>query len=271
MHREDTEAVVREPAERSWALVTGASAGIGEAFARALAGRGMSLVLAARREDRLSALADELRRRYGVEAAVIPADLGKPGAAGVLWLEATDGREIDLLVNNAGFGAKGRFDEVPLERQAEMVRLNCTAPMELMHLALQSMRPRRRGAVVNVASVAAFQPVPQLATYAASKAFLLTLSEAVAEECRGSGVRVLALNPGPVATEFQQVAGTEVTARTLGVRTAEEVVDAALRALDRGRTSVTPGAVNYLGTVAARVFPRSVVLRAAKTVMKKLR
>lgn len=254
-----------------WALVTGASSGIGEGLARALAARGMSLVLAARREERLAGLAGELRRAHGVEAVAIPADLGKPGAAGVLWMEATDEREIHLLVNNAGFGLKGRFDRLSLERQAEMVRLNCTAPMELMHLALPAMRERRAGAVVNVASVAAFQPIPDLAVYAASKAFVLSLSQAVAEECRGSGVRVLALCPGPVATGFQAVAGTQVTERTPGIMTAEEVAAATLRALETGEDTLVPGVLNRLGTIAGRVFPRSLVVRAAKTVIKRMR
>lgn len=254
-----------------WALVTGASSGIGEALARALASRGTSVLLAARREDRLHALAGELRRAYGVDAEALPADLGKPGAAGVLWIEATDGREIHLLVNNAGFGLKGRFDQLSLERQAEMVRLNCTALMELTHLALPSMRARRSGAVVNVASVAAFQPIPDLAVYAASKAFVLSLTQAVAEECRGSGVRVLALCPGPVATGFQEVAGTQVSGRTPGIMTAEKVAAATLRALDAGEHTVVPGVLNRLGTIAGRMFPRSLVVRAAKTVMKRMR
>jgi hypothetical protein len=254
-----------------WALVTGASSGIGEALARALAARGMNVALAARREDLLRRLAEELRREYRVQANVLPADLGKPAAAGVLWIEATDGREIHLLVNNAGFGLKGRFDALPLERQAEMVRLNCTALMELTHLALPAMRERRAGGIVNVASVAAFQPIPDLAVYAASKAFVLSLTQAVAEECRGSGVRVLALCPGPVATGFQDVAGTQVSQRTPGIMTAEEVAEATLRALEAGEHTVVPGALNRLGTIAGRMFPRSLVVRAAKTVMKRMR
>lgn len=254
-----------------WALVTGASSGIGEAFARALARRGMKLVLTARREERLRTLAAGLAAAHGTECHVIAEDLAKPGAAGVMWAEATDGRAISLLVNNAGFGLKGAFAELPLDRQAEMVRLNCKTPLELMHLALGPMRARRAGAVVNVASVAGYQPIPLLATYAASKAFLLTLSEAVAEEVRGDGVRVVAVCPGPVATGFQQVAGTEVNERTLGVRTAEQVVDSALRALERGKSTVVPGFVNKASTVAVRVAPRSFVVKAAKRVMQAFR
>jgi len=254
-----------------WALVTGASAGIGEAFAHALASRGMNVVLTARRAERLEELAHALAGEHGVQTAHVAADLGAPGAAERVWDEAARGRDIHLLVNNAGFGAKGGFDEVDRARQAEMVQLNCTALLELMHLALPAMRARGAGGIVNVASVAAFQPIPQLAAYGASKAFVLSLSQAVAEECRGSGVRVVALCPGPVATEFQAVAGTQVSARTPGLLEAREVVEAALEALEKGRDTVVPGVLNHLGTVAARVLPRSWVVKVAKEVMKRAR
>ena len=254
-----------------WALVTGASSGIGAAFARELARRGMHVALAARREDRLRALAAELSATHRVRALVLPADLGKPGAAGVLWEAATDGRELHLLVNNAGYGLKGRFDELPLDRQAEMVRVNCLALLELSHFALRDMRARHAGGIVNVASIAGYQPIPMLATYAASKAFVVTLTEALAEEARGSGVRVVTLNPGPVATEFQSVAGTRVNEKTLGIRTPEEVVADALKALEAGSRTVTPGLVNRLATYAVRVAPRGPVIRAARAVMTKLR
>ncbi|HEX9935726.1 MAG TPA: SDR family oxidoreductase [Longimicrobium sp.] len=253
-----------------WALVTGASAGIGEAFARELARRGMNLVLAARREDRLRALADELSRTHRVRALALRADLGEPGAAAALWKEAAAGRELHLLVNNAGFGLKGPFTALAMERQAEMVRVNCIAPLELSHLALVHMHGRC-GAIVNVASIAGYQPIPLMAAYAASKAFLVTLSEAVAEEGRGSGIRVVTLNPGPVKTEFQAVAGTEVRDRAPGVRTPGQVVEAALRGVEAGGGTVTPGLVNRVATTAVRIAPRSWVLRGAKAVMKKLR
>ena len=254
-----------------WALVTGASAGIGAGFARALAARGMHVALAARREDRLRELAVELEATHGVGTAVLPVDLGKPGAAGILWQQACDGREIHLLVNNAGFGLKGRFDELSAERQAEMVRVNCLALLELAHFALRDLRTRHSGGLVNVASIAGYQPIPLLATYAATKAFVLTLSEALHEEARGSGVRVVTLNPGPVATEFQSVAGTQVTRKTPGVRTPEQVVEATLHALETGKRTVTPGLINFLSTYAVRALPRGPVLRAAKAVMTKLR
>jgi len=253
-----------------WALVTGASAGIGEAFARELARRGMNLVLAARREDRLRALAGELASAHRIRTLVVHADLGEPGAAEALWGEASAGREIHLLVNNAGFGLKGSFHELPLDRQAEMVRVNCIAPLELAHHALAEMRGRG-GGIVNVASIAGYQPIPLMATYAATKAFLITLSEALAAESAGAGVRVVAVNPGPVRTEFQAVAGTQVRDRAPGLRTPEQVVAAALRALEAGRMTVTPGLANRMAAAAVRIAPRGLVVRAAKAVMGKLR
>lgn len=253
-----------------WALVTGASAGIGEAFARALAGHGTHLVLAARRVERLRELGEALAREHGVQCVAVQADLARPGAAAALWAEASAGRRVHLLVNNAGFGLRGPFHEQPVERLAEMVQLNCTAPLELMHAAVRAMRADG-GGVVNVASIASFQPVPTLAAYSASKAFLATLSEAVAEEDRATGVRVVTLNPGPVRTEFQGVAGTQVNERTLGVLPADEVVAQALARLEAGGGTVTPGLFNRASGAVVRVAPRSLVVRAAKVVMRKLR
>jgi hypothetical protein len=253
-----------------WALVTGASAGIGEAFARELARRGMNVALAARREDRLRRLADEIGRAHRVHTLVIPIDLGTEHATRALWAAASASREIHLLVNNAGFGLKGPFTELPLERQAEMVRVNCIAPLELAHLALRHMHGRG-GGIVNVASVAGFQPIPLMATYAASKAFLLAFSEALTEEAREHGVRVVVVNPGPVKTEFQAVAGTEVRDRAPGLLSAEQIVDAALAGLEAGRRTVTPGLFNRVSTTAVRIAPHSMVIRFAKMAMKKLR
>jgi uncharacterized protein len=242
-----------------WALVTGASAGLGAEFARQLSARGMSVVLSARRAERLQALAGELQQRYGVAVAVEPADLGAAEEPLRLWRAASAGREIDLLVNNAGFGARGRFDEVPLDRQVEMIRVNCIALMELAHAALVDMRGREYGAVINVASIAASQPVPRIATYAASKAFVLSLSQALWAENRAAGVRVLALCPGRTPTEFQQVAGTGDPTGSWGVRAPEVVVEAALRGLEEGKISMVPGIQNKLSTFAGRLVPRSLL------------
>lgn len=231
----------------------------------------MHVVLAARREERLRKLEAELAAAHGVEVAVVVADLAEHGAAERLWAAATaGGREIDLLVNNAGFGLYGRFDELSAARQAEMVHLNCVAPLELAHHALREMRARGSGGVINVASTAAFQPIPYFATYAASKAFLLALSEALWDEARADGVRVLALCPGATPTEFQQVAGTRRPAQTPGILAPREVALAALRALERGRSYVVPGAANALSARLVRLLPISLATRAARIVMSRL-
>ena len=249
-----------------WALVTGASSGIGEVFARELAARGMHVVLCARSADRLVELARELQRAHGVQAHVVPADLARPGAAAHAWADASAGREIHLLVNNAGFGLHGRFDLLPRERQAEMVALNCTALLELAHLALTDMVPRRRGAVINVGSLVAFQPVPFMATYAATKAFVLSLSESLSNEFRESGVRILALCPGPTPTGFQAVAGTRVKEGQPGYLTAEAVVRAGLAALEAGRSHVVPGLFNRVGATVTRMLPLAAAARLARRV-----
>ena len=249
-----------------WALVTGASMGIGEAFARALASRGMNVVLCARSADRLAALADSLRAEQGVQAAVVAADLTRPGAAARAWDEASAGRAIHLLVNNAGFGLRGRFDELPVERQSEMVSLNCTAVLELAHRAVVEMRERGSGGIINVASIVAFQPVPGMAAYAATKAFVLSLSEALAEENRDTGVRVLAACPGPTPSGFQAVAGTRVYEGQPGYLTPGDVVAASMEAFDAGRTHVVPGAVNRAATFFGRLLPLRVSARLARRV-----
>ncbi|HEV3050579.1 MAG TPA: SDR family oxidoreductase [Longimicrobium sp.] len=249
-----------------WALVTGASMGIGEAFAWALAERGMNVVLCARSADRLAELARQIEAKHRVRARVVAADLSRPGEAARAWTEAGAEGRIDLLVNNAGFGLHGRFEELPADRQAEMVALNCTAVLDLAHRALGEMQPRGSGGIINVGSVAAFQPVPMKAAYAATKAFVLTLSEALAEENRDSGVRILCLSPGPTPTGFQAVAGTRVKLGQPGVLRAEEVVDAALAAFDAGKTHVAPGLMNRVSTTFARMLPMGVAARIARRV-----
>lgn len=252
-----------------WALVTGASAGLGEVFAHRLARRGMHLVLSARREERLRALAGRLEAEHGVRALPLPADLSLPGAAPRLWAEASRDRPIHLLVNNAGFGAQGRFDEVPLPRLVEMVQVNCTAPLELAHLALPEMRRRGEGGIVNVASLAAFQAIPRIATYAASKAFVLSLSRSLWAENRDAGVRVLALCPGRTPTEFQAVAGTGNAEGAFGARTPGQVVDAALRALERGRGHVVPGLENHLASWLLRILPAGFTTRTLRRAVRR--
>jgi uncharacterized protein len=253
-----------------WGLVTGASSGFGEEFARALARRGMHLVLTARRAERLEALAAELGDRHGIRTAVIPHDLGVSGAAAALWEAAADGREIHLLVNNAGMGAEGPFHEVDRGRQAALVQLNVMALMELAHLALPGMRRRGEGGILNVSSAAAFQPMPTVATYAASKAFVLLLSEALWAENRGAGVRVTALCAGRSPTEFQERAGTStVTRRTPGAMEPPEIIEAALRGLEKGRSYVVPGAMNYVNSFAIGLLPRQFYVKALGKLIKR--
>ena len=247
--------------EGRWGLVTGASSGLGEEFARQLAGRRMKLVISARRAERLERLAAELRRDFTIEVVVEPADLGVAGEPLRLWQAASHGRSIALLVNNAGFGAKGRFDEIEPERQAQMIQLNCTALLELAHAALAAMRPRGDGGIINVASVAAFQPVPHMATYAASKAFVLSLSESLWAENLEAGVRVVALCPGRTPTEFQSIAGSGDPGDGLAVRSPHEVVSAGLEALESGRISVVPGWPNRVTSLVGRLAPRGMLTR----------
>jgi short-subunit dehydrogenase len=246
------------------ALVTGASYGIGEAFARRLAADGANVVVTARSRDRLDALANELRARHGVDITVIEADLARASAPGEIF-NATEGRgrRVDLLVNNAGYGAAGDFADIPLERQIEMIRVNVTALVELSHLFLQPMVKRRAGAIIQVASTASFQGVPYTSIYSATKAFILNFSEGLWAECREYGVRVLALCPGPTATHFQTVAGTSHLRNPEKMQTPEEVVEAGLRALAKNRSVAISGFGNKLMVGAERFVPRNLVTRIA--------
>ncbi|MEI9852864.1 MAG: SDR family oxidoreductase [Sphingomonas sp.] len=191
------------------ALVTGASAGLGALFAKELAKHGCDLIVTARRADRLEELATELRAAHGVKVETIAADLAVPGAAGELIAEISRrGLAVNILINNAGFGASGPLAEADAARTAGMIELNCRALVELCHAVLPGMIQMRSGAILNVASTAAFQPGPGMAVYYATKAFVLSFSEAIHEEVRHQGVRVTALCPGPTATEFFDAAGT---------------------------------------------------------------
>lgn len=246
-----------------WALVTGASAGIGWALAELLAGGGANLVLTARRRERLEQLAARLRGQHKVNVECIPADLGRASAPEEIFnLTEGKGIAVELLVNNAGFGAYGEFQEIDLARQLEMIQVNIAAVLHLTHLYLPAMIARRRGDILIVASTAAFQGVPYITTYAATKAFDLLFAEALAEEVRRHGVRVCALCPGPTATEFHQVAGQP--RRVLRVQEpAEKVARAGLEALAGGRSYVISGLGNYLGVHGQRLAPRRFVTRVA--------
>lgn len=251
------------------ALVTGTSSGIGEEFARQLGRRGHDVVLVARRKDRLEALAATLSAVHGVGAEVIQADLTSDrGVARVE--ERLRAGDIDLLVNNAGVGTVGEFAQLPLERELGQVDLNIRALLRLTHAGLASMIRRKRGVIINVASMAAFQSVPYNATYAATKAFVLHFSEAVHEEAKPHGVTVTCLCPGPVRTEFQQVAGIDgdrmggrALLRYMARTNAHDVVEAALFAADAGRAIAIPGAVNAAIAETAQAVPRFVARRLA--------
>jgi uncharacterized protein len=250
------------------ALVTGASMGIGAAFARALAERGAHLVLVARSNDKLEALATELAGKYGVRAQAIATDLSKPGAAEALALETTSrGLAVDVLVNSAGFATYGPFDEVSAERQREEILLNCAALVDMAHAFLPGMVKRERGAIVNVASTAAFQPLPYMAVYGATKAFVLSFSEALWAENRARGVRVLALCPGATDTAFFDVVGAPEA--SVGPREKPAiVVSRALGALDAGRSHVVSGKGNYVMAQVARVLPRATMAASVERVMR---
>ena len=246
------------------ALITGASAGLGVEFAHALAARGHDLILTARRADRLESLAADLRERHGVAVTVIPADLGQPGAAQGL-IDAIGKRDlaVHILINNAGFGENGPFVDQSPERQNAMLDLNCRAVMELCRLVLPGMVQMRSGKILNVASTAAFLPGPWMALYYATKAFVLSLSEALHEEVRGSGVTVTALCPGPVRTEFFEAAGMESNAMFDRIASdAKSVVLAGLAALDAGDAMRIPGWSNRVAAFSARLAPRGLTRRA---------
>ena len=234
-------------------LITGASAGLGADFARQSSARGERLVLVARRRDKLEALAKELGN-----ARAVTMDLGQPGAAEALIADlAAHGEHADTLINNAGFGLWGKFTSLDGPRQRAMIDLNCGTLVELTHAVLPGMIERGKGAILNVASTAAFQPGPGMAVYFATKAFVLSFSEALHEEVGKAGVRVTALCPGPTKTEFGDVAGFKANGAfdKISARP-ENVVAMGLKALDKGRAVAIPGLANKAGAQAHRIVPR---------------
>src|SRR6266403_1281484 len=209
-------------------LVTGASSGIGRALAKCFAAEGCRLILVARKRSALASLADELRKPHGTHSEILTADLAQPDAGARIFRHTeTNGTKVDVLVNNAGFGAQGRFGELPVEGQLEMLQVNISALTHLTGLFLPGMIARRRGGVLNVASTAAFQPGPGMAVYYATKAYVLSFSEAVAEELRHSGVTVTALCPGPTRTDFAATAdvGNSRLFAAFGIADAADVAE----------------------------------------------
>ena len=250
-----------------WALVTGASAGIGVALAKELAAGGAHLVLTARRRERLDQLAKTLAAQHKIKTEVAVADLAEPNAPERIFAFTKEkGITVDLLVNNAGFGHYGEFPEAPAPRLLEMVQVNCGTVVHLSRLYLPGMVERKRGDVLIVASTAAFQAVPYISTYAATKAFDLIFAEGLAEEMKPHGIRVCALCPGSTESEFHVVAGQEKYQRKS--ETAEKVAKTGLQALAAGKSYVISGLGNYLGAHSQRLVPRRVVARVAAGMFK---
>ncbi len=252
---------------QTFTLITGASTGIGRELARIAASSGRNLILVARSEDKLVELAKELQSS-GVEAEVIALDLSRIEAPGLLDQEVTRrGLEVDTLVNNAGFGNLGPFHEAEIVVQLEMLRLNVESLTHLTRLFLPPMVRRGRGRVLNVASTAGLQPGPLMAVYYASKAYVLSFSEAIAEELRGTGVTVTALLPGPTRTEFQERAKMEGSGLVrLGMASARSVAEVGYRGMEAGRVVVIPGLVNRLLALSVRFSPRWLVRRVVKRI-----
>jgi uncharacterized protein len=249
-------------------LITGASSGIGEAFARKLAARGRNVLLVARSEDKLIALCNELGRLTSIRAQYLALDLTNAEARSQLF-EETQKREleIEMLINNAGFGSMGDFLKLDAQRELEMIELNVTALVELTQRFLGPMRERKSGTIINVASTAAFQPVPYMATYAATKAFVLSFSESLWDENRAHGIHVMALCPGVTETNFFEAAGIDrPPMRT--VQTPEEVVETTLRALTRKKSLVISGWANWFVVEAERFLPRSAVTKVAGNALR---
>jgi short-subunit dehydrogenase len=237
-------------------LITGASAGLGVEFARACARRGEELVLTARRRERLEALSQEI----GGKTHIVAVDLSRPDAPAALLAEVQGlGLTVDTLINNAGFGGGGRVATQSPERQLEMIDLNIRALTELARRALPPMLERGRGAILNVASTAAFQPGPGSAVYFATKAFVLSFSEALHEELKGTGIQVSALCPGPTATEFGVAAGYTGAQLRRFSADARPVVEAGLAGLARNRAVVVPGLGNKATAQAHRFLPRALI------------
>src|SRR3954452_6311106 len=253
-----------EPSVSSTSLVTGASSGIGAAIAQELASRGHSLALVARREERLQTLATELTSTHGVAVEVIAADLGEPAGRDRVADELRGrGRVVDVLVNNAGFGHQGDFATSPRERMLEMVNINVETVVDLTSRFLPGMVDRGRGSIINIASTAAFQPLPGSAVYAATKSFVLSFSEAIRTELRGTGVTVTAVCPGPVRTEFTEVAGfAGVEDRTPSAvwMAPEDIAKHAVDGAVHDRRVVVPGALNRATALAGQHSPRALAL-----------
>lgn len=249
-------------------LVTGASSGIGKAFAYELAKRGMDLVITARSEDKLIALQSELQSRYGIKVWAVTSDLSRPGSAGEITTFLNQHAiDIDLLINNAGMGYWTNFLDVAADAYVSNIQLNISSLVALSHSLLPSMVKSGRGGIINIASGAALQPGPFMAVYAASKAFVLSFSEALYGEFNDKGVRITAVLPGNTPTEFQAVAKADTSG--MPVTTVEQVVEESLSALLKGKSHKIVGGINYLQSFAPRLLPRRTMIGIMKNLIGK--
>jgi len=253
------------------ALVTGASSGIGRVFAELLARDGYDLCVVARRRDRLHDLSSRLQKAYGVAVEVLVADLADTESLAMVETRVREDSSLYMLVNNAGFGNIGAFHDLNLEMENEEIHLNVRALVRLTHAAIPGMVARHGGAIINVSSIVAFLPVPFLATYAATKAYVNSFSEAIHEELKGTGVTVQALCPGRTHTEFHERAGISMTHHPSKGMEPEPVVEASLRALQRGSAICIPGLWNRFIVGILSLLPRSVVRKGALPRMRKLK
>ncbi len=244
-----------------WAMITGASSGIGAEFARKLAGRGMHLVLVARRRELMEELAQELDTRHGTNSKIIVSDLSDPSEPKRIFEEISqEGIELELLVNSAGFGFVGEIDGTDLERMLAMIRLNVSALTELTYLFLPGMLARQHGAIINLSSTTGFQPVAHMSVYAATKAYVLHFTESIWAEARDRGVTVMALCPGTTDTNFFDVAGVSGWLKKRRSHPPSKVVRAAMKYLEKRRQYIVPGWGNYFLSLASRFARRKTVV-----------
>lgn len=256
--------------EPRWTVITGASSGIGAELARVFAARKYPLVLTARRHERLEALAQELQAAHGIQVEVIALDLeDREAPQDLVDMLRDQGINVHTLVNNAGFGLRGSFATLPYERQVAMIDLNIVSLTMLSRLLLPGMIERKRGGILNVASTAAFQAGPNMAVYYATKAYVLSLSEALHEEAKPHGVTVTALCPGPTESEFSATADLENSKLFKGgAMSAAEVARIGVEGYEAGKDIVVTGTTNWLGTLGSKLFPRSVARRIAGVLQK---
>jgi short-subunit dehydrogenase len=247
-----------------WALITGASSGIGKEFAKRLAFEKMNLILAARRKDRLVKLKEELNEKYGVEIVIAPVDLSKSNFMNELR-EYVGDREVGMLINNAGFGYNGEFGDSDVEQQTDMIRVNCIAPTLLTHYFVRPMKERKKGAIIFLGSIVGYQPTPFTTTYSATKAFNLFMGEGLWYELKNYNIDLLTLNPGGTATEFQKAANTSAGPMP---RTVQQVVETAMKHLGK-RMSVVDGSLNKLLTIVPRFLTRRMTVTIAGKIRAK--